>query len=170
MAPPTVTGMSVQFQPMMQSQQVVENHQIIDQQPQSNFQTQIQHMNQTMQQQINENQQKINGIPFSVQNVPQPVPYPQQVLYWVFYPQLLFFSIQKTHSILQKKTSSSHFGLSAFKIGRFWLHDFLLGCKTTITILFQQLEEQRMGLKRKRLGDDDQGPLKHLLPPRMGIG
>lgn len=101
MAPPTVTGMSVQFQPMMQSQQVVENHQIIDQQPQPNFQTQIHHMNQSIQQQINENQQKINGIPFSVQNVPQPVPYPQQVLYWVFYLQLFF--LQKTHLILQRK-------------------------------------------------------------------
>lgn len=120
MAPPTVTGLSVQFQPMMQSQQVVENHQIIDQQPQPHFQTQIQHMNQSMQQQINENQQKINGIPFSVQNVPQPVPYPQQVLYWVFYPQLFFYMyLQKTHLILQKKNSSAHSDLSAFKIGRF---------------------------------------------------
>lgn len=94
MAPPTVTGMSVQsvqFQQVMQPQ-VVENPQIIEQSPQPNFQTQIQHINQTMgqpinqqlsqqiQQSINDNQQKLNGLPFSVQqNVPQPVPYPQQV-------------------------------------------------------------------------------------------
>lgn len=78
MAPPTVTGMSVQFQQVMQPQ-AVENQQIIDQQTQANYQTQIQHISQSMQQPINENQQKINGIPFSVQNTPQPVPYPQQV-------------------------------------------------------------------------------------------
>lgn len=92
MAPPTMSVQSVQFQQVMQSQpQVVENPQIIEQQPQPNFQTQIQHINQpigqpinqqlsqSIQQSINENQQKLNGIPFSVQNVPQPVPYPQQV-------------------------------------------------------------------------------------------
>lgn len=78
MAPPTVTGMSVQFQPLMQSQ-VIENQQIIEQSQQQNFQTQIHHLNQPMQQSINENQQKINGIPFSVQNTPQTVPYSQQV-------------------------------------------------------------------------------------------
>lgn len=94
MAPPTVTGMSVQsvqFQQVMQPQ-VVESSQIIEQQSQQNFQAQIQQMNhqqmgqpisqqlnQSIQQSINENQQKLNGIPFSVQNVPQPVPYPQQV-------------------------------------------------------------------------------------------
>ncbi|XP_031636752.1 protein RIK-like isoform X2 [Contarinia nasturtii] len=93
LAPPTVTGMSVQFQQVMQPQ-VVENTQIIDQSHQSNFQTQMH------QQQINENQQKLNGIP---------VPYPQQ------------------------------------------------------------MEDSRMGLKRKRNGDDDHGPPKHLLP-RMGMG
>lgn len=32
------------------------------------------------------------------------------------------------------------------------------------------MEDSRMGLKRKRNGDDDQGPLKHMLPPRMGMG
>lgn len=31
------------------------------------------------------------------------------------------------------------------------------------------MEESRIGLKRKRNGDDDQGPPKHLLP-RMGMG
>lgn len=73
--------MSVQFQPLMQSQ-VVENSQIIEQTQQPNYQTQIQHINQPIQQSINENQQKqINGIPFSMQNVPQPVPYPQQVTF-----------------------------------------------------------------------------------------
>lgn len=79
MAPPTVTGMtgmSVQFQQVMQPQ-VVENTQLIEQQP--NYQTQIQHISQPLQQTINENQPKLNGIPFSVQNTPQPVPYPQQV-------------------------------------------------------------------------------------------
>ena len=92
MAPPTMSVQSVQFQQVMQQPQVVENPQIIEQQPQPNFQTQITHINQPMQpinqqqlnqsiqQSINENQQKLNGIPFSVQNsIPQPVPYPQQV-------------------------------------------------------------------------------------------
>lgn len=109
MAPPTVTGMSVQFQPVMQTQ-VVENSQIIDQATQQNFQTQIQHINQTiqpmqqtmqtmqpmqqqvqmqqqmqpsmqqqLQQPVTENQQKINGIPFSVQNIPHSMPYQSQV-------------------------------------------------------------------------------------------
>lgn len=101
MAPPTVTGMSVQFQPVMQSQ-VVESQQILEQsQPQPNFQQQIQQINQTiqapMQQQTMQQQmsatlvqqtmpqtvtdatQKLNGVPYSVQNVPQPVPYPPQV-------------------------------------------------------------------------------------------
>lgn len=80
MAPPTVTGMSVQFQPMMQQQIVDNSQQILEQQSQQNFQTHLQqHMNATMHQQINENQQKLNGMQFSVQNLPQPVPYPQQV-------------------------------------------------------------------------------------------
>lgn len=79
MAPP---GMSVQFQHVMQPQ-VVE-----DQSHQSNFHAQIQHINppnnqslsQPIQQQINENQQKLNGMPpFNASNVPQAVPYPQQV-------------------------------------------------------------------------------------------
>lgn len=109
MAPPTVTGMSVQFQPIMQTQ-VVENPQIIEQTTQSNFQTQIQHLNQSiqpmqqtmqtmqpmqqqvqmqhqmqsslqqqLQQPVTENQQKINGIPFSVHNVQQSMPYSTQV-------------------------------------------------------------------------------------------
>lgn len=90
MAPPTMSVQSVQFQQVMQPQ-VVENPQIIEQPSQQNFQPQIQHLNQPMgqsinqqinqqiQQSINENQQKLNGLPFSVQNVPQPVPYPQQV-------------------------------------------------------------------------------------------
>lgn len=32
------------------------------------------------------------------------------------------------------------------------------------------MEDPRAGLKRKRNGEEDQGPLKHLLPPRMGVG
>lgn len=76
MAPPAVTGIqSVQFQQVMQPQ-MVESPQIIEQQ---NFQSQIQQMNHSMQQSINENQQKLNGMPFSIQNPPQPVPFPQQV-------------------------------------------------------------------------------------------
>lgn len=102
MAPPTVTGMSVQFQPVMQTQ-VVDNPQIIDQASQ-----QIQHINQTiqqpvqmqqqmqpqlqqqlqqqMQQPVIENQQKVNGMSFSVQNMPQCMPYPSQVTFkfWKF--------------------------------------------------------------------------------------
>lgn len=77
MAPPmSVQSVQFQLQP-----QVVENAQLIEQQPQAiqqNFQTQIQHLSQPIQS-INENQSKLNGIPFSVQNAPQPVPYPQQV-------------------------------------------------------------------------------------------
>lgn len=103
MAPPTMSVQSVQFQQVMQQPQVVENPQIIEQQPQPNFQTQIthinqsmqpinQHLNQSIQQSINENQQKLNGIPFSVQNsMPQPVPYPQQVRnFFVVFPRFHF--------------------------------------------------------------------------------
>lgn len=109
MAPPTVTGMSVQFQPLMQTQ-VVESSQIIEQTTQPNYQTQIQHINQTiqqpmqqqmqqmttmqqmqspvsmqqqiqsqLQQQCNDNQQKMNGIPYSVQNLQSAMQFQPQV-------------------------------------------------------------------------------------------
>lgn len=32
------------------------------------------------------------------------------------------------------------------------------------------MEEQRIGMKRKRNSEDEQGPPKHLLPPRIGMG
>lgn len=127
MAPPT---MSVQFQPVMQPQIIEQSPQIIDQsQIQPQFHTQIQHINQQIQQpmhqqqqqqpppptqqqihlqhhqqqlqhqhqqhqqqqqmrsamaqqqaQADAQQQKLNGVPFTVQNVqPQPVPFPPQV-------------------------------------------------------------------------------------------
>lgn len=150
MAPPTMSVQSVQFQQVMQQPQVVENTQIIEQQSQPNFQTQMTHINQPMQsinqqfnrsiqQSINENQQKLNGIPFSVQNsIPQPVPYPQQVRNFFFcgiFPTLF--------------------------------HVIQISNKTTF---LSQLEDSRINLKRKRNGDDDQGPIKHMLPPRMGMG
>lgn len=88
--------MSVQFQPVMQSQ-MIENAQIIDQ---SQIQPQIQqqfvsHINQQMQQQqqqplqplpqpqqyhhFADPQQKLNGSSYSVQSAPQLVPFPPQV-------------------------------------------------------------------------------------------
>lgn len=79
MAPPAVTGIqSVQFQQVMQPQ-MVESPQIISTKEQQNFQSQIQQINHSMQQSFNENQQKLNGMPFSIQNPPQPVSFSQQV-------------------------------------------------------------------------------------------
>lgn len=76
MAPPTVTGMSVQFQPIQT--QVVENPQIIDQTSQSNFQTQIQHINPTIQQPMQQQMQQMQQIQ-SMQSMQPPVQMQQQM-------------------------------------------------------------------------------------------
>lgn len=228
MAPPTVTGMSVQFQPLMQTQ-VVENAQIIEQ-PQPNFQTQIQHINQQMQAQlqpqIGDNQQKL--APFSVQNTPQPVPFPQQqvliVMIWIYRFQMWICSVASkcvvvhyyvVHSKLHSQCVSSAYSAtesqhmnsawsllfnhvysitSMFVCGVFDIHSIsgISGIRSgirsgikqqfaanisnqfngyfTFFALYSQMEEQRMGLKRKRNGEDDQGPPTFMLPPRIGMG